>query len=317
MVWLRGIPFGSVFCAPGALGFFGEGYRYTHLLRRLFGDGWQGVTFAAKTTTLQQRAGNLPLRADGITLQELFPRSIYVDPISGHVVNGVGLSGPGVRFLLAQNRWQQRTEPFVLSWAAVGVTSVEREYEITSLTELTRRYRPTFRAPFAVQLNCGCPNTGRPDELSAAEIGDWLQIASGLNMPLIVNVSVVTPIETLLQLAALPQCEALWIANTIPWGHASIDWQRLFGSTVSPLIRRGLNDPGGLSGPACLPHALERVYQCRRAGVDKPIIAGNGIQSVEDAERVLAAGADGIALGIVGMVRPLQLSRIVALARGV
>lgn len=314
---LRGIEYGRVFCAPGSLGFFGEGYRYSHLLRRLLGDSWRGVTFAAKTTTLQQWVGNMPLRADGITLREWFPRSVCVYPFSGHVVNGVGLSGPGVRFLLAQHRWQQRTEPFVLSWAAVGATRAYREHEIASLTSLTRRYRSTFQAPFAVQLNCGCPNTGRADELSVAEIACWLQIASGLNVPLIVNLSVVTPVETLLRLAALPQCEALWIANTIPWGHPDIDWQRLFGSTISPLIRRGLAEPGGLSGPACLPFALERVRACKKARLTLPIIAGNGIQSVADAERVLATGADGIALGIVGLLRPWRLPRIVSCARGV
>lgn len=314
---LCGIEYGQVFCAPGALGFFGEGYRYSYLLRGLLGDIWQGVTFSAKTTTLQQRLGNLPLRADGTTLREWFPRSVYVDPISGHVVNGVGLSGPGVRFLLAQDRWQQRTEPFVLSWAAVGATRAEREHEIAALTELTRQYRSTFRAPFAVQLNAGCPNTGRPDELTVAEIGDWLQIASGLNVPLIVNTNVVIPVETLLKIAALPYCAALWIANTIPWGHPAIDWQRRFGSIISPLTRRGLPEPGGLSGPACLPHALERVRACKEAGLTLPIIAGNGIQSVADAKRVFAAGADAIAVGIVGMVRPWRLPRIVAWARGV
>lgn len=314
---LRGIEFGQVFCAPGALGFFGEGYRYSQLLWGLLGDVWQGVTFAAKTTTLQQQEGNLSLRADGITLREWFPRSVYVDPFSGHVVNGVGLSGPGARFLLAQHRWQRRTEPFVLSWAAVGITRDEREGEITGLTNQTRQYRSTFQAPFAVQLNAGCPNTGRPDELTVAEIGDWLQIASGLNVPLIVNTSVAMPVETLLQIAALPYCEALWIANTIPWGHPDIDWQRLFGSIISPLTRRELPVPGGLSGPACLPLALERVCACKKAGMTLPIIAGNGIQSVADAERVFAAGADGIALGIVGLLRPWRLSRIVSYARGV
>lgn len=312
MVTLRQIPFGSVFCAPGALGFFGEGYSYQRILRLLFGDIWSGVTFAAKTVTGEPRAGNLPLGRDQISPLEWLPRSICIKFGSGHVLNGVGLSNPGVAYLLAQNRWQQRTEPFVLSWAAVGQTPEAREWEIALLTQLTHWYQRTFKAPFAIQLNCGCPNTGRADALDVTEIGRWLQIAAVLGVPLLVNVSVVTPVPVLLQLAELPGCDALWIANTIPWSYPGIDWQRLFGDTVSPLIRRGLSEPGGLSGPACLPFAIDRVVQCRQNGLKLPIIAGNGIQTVADVQRVMAAGADGIALGIVGLLRPWRLPEIIS-----
>lgn len=312
MVTLHHIPFGSVFCAPGALGFFGEGYTFHRIQRLLFGDIWSGVTFAAKTVTGEPRTGNLPLGRDKISPIEWLPQSICVKFGSGHVLNGVGLSNPGIAFLLAQNRWQQRTRPFMLSWAAVGQTPAAREWEITLLTQLTRWYQRAFQTPFAIQLNCGCPNTGQADAPSVTEIGRWLQIAAVLGVPLLVNVSVVTPVPVLLQLAELPGCDALWIANTIPWGDPCINWQRLFGSTVSPLIRRGLNEPGGLSGPACLPFVIDRVSQCRQNGLKLPIVAGNGIQTAADAQRVMAAGADGIALGVVGLLRPWRLPRIIS-----
>lgn len=86
---------GRVFCAPGARGFYGEGYPF-HRTSRRFGMTWDRTGFAAKTTTVEKRAGNLPLKDDGVTPRELIPRCIVVKWLSGHVLNAVGLSGPGV-----------------------------------------------------------------------------------------------------------------------------------------------------------------------------------------------------------------------------
>ena len=53
---LRGIDFGHVFCAAGARNFFGEGYWHSR-----FAD-WEGSTLVTKTTTIDPRAGNMPLK---------------------------------------------------------------------------------------------------------------------------------------------------------------------------------------------------------------------------------------------------------------
>jgi len=58
---MRGIDFGPVWGASGVLGFFGEGYWY-HRYWKPFGLNFSGVTFVAKTTTLKERSGNMPLK---------------------------------------------------------------------------------------------------------------------------------------------------------------------------------------------------------------------------------------------------------------
>src|SRR3990167_10121613 len=104
---LRGIWFRPVATAAGTQGFFGEGYWYHPLWKRL-GMTFKQCGFVAKTTTLQMRVGNMPLQADGITPQHMFPRCIVVSLRKGVVLNAVGLSGPGARALLDDGRLQRR-----------------------------------------------------------------------------------------------------------------------------------------------------------------------------------------------------------------
>lgn len=59
---LRGINF-FIFVASGALNFFGEGWRFHKLYKRIFPKGFDfsGATFVSKTTTLNERKGNMEL----------------------------------------------------------------------------------------------------------------------------------------------------------------------------------------------------------------------------------------------------------------
>lgn len=306
---LRGHEYGGLFCAPGARGFFGEGYPF-HRYWRLFGMTWSGTSFVAKTTTLHARLGNMPLREDGITPREPRPKCIAVKPLSGHVVNAVGLSGPGARVLFETGRWQRLAAPFMLSFMAVSQTKDERMEELQEYVRLAKRHLPNFRAPVAQQLNFACPNAGLyPDELGE-EIGEALEIAAEMGVPLVPNFNPVVPLKVMLEAASHPHCDALWVGNTIPWGDPRINWPKLFGEETSPLTKRGLSSAGGLSGPACLPLVVDRVVQAKEAGIKRPMVAGNGIQSVADARYVLKAGAAAIAVGVVGIVRPWQLRNI-------
>ncbi len=307
---LRGTEYGSCFCAPGARGFFGEGYpfhRYWELLRMT----WSRTTFVAKTTTLDPRLGNMPLGDDRITPKELIPRCIVVKPLSGHVLNAVGLSGPGAKALFDTGRWQKWQEPFMLSFMSVAPGMAERLEELRGYVRLASDYLRRFQAPVALQLNFACPNAGLHLEELGGEITQALDIAAALNVPLIPNFNPMIPIKLMCEVASHPACDALWVANTIPWGTPGIDWVKLFGSRESPLTRRGLPSPGGLSGPACLPFVLKRLQEATEAGVKKPIIAGNGIQSVDAVRRVRKAGAAGVAIGVVGIVRPWRMKAII------
>ena len=78
MMKLRGVDYGTIFCAPGSRGFFREGYR----IHRFTRPAWGGTGFAAKTGTMEKWAGNMTLGEDGITPVEIYPRSILVKLLS-------------------------------------------------------------------------------------------------------------------------------------------------------------------------------------------------------------------------------------------
>lgn len=307
---LRDIEFGQLFCAPGARGFYGEGYPF-HQYWRFLGMSWHNTTFVAKTMTLEPRAGNMPLGKDGITPIEFLPKCIAVEPFSGHVVNAVGLSNPGAQALFASKRWEKLSQPFMLSFMSVAPSADERLKELNDYVDSALPYVDRLKTRVAHQLNFGCPNAGLHLQELNEEIGEALRIASRLNVPVVANFNPVTPLSILQMTAEHPDCDALWIANTVPWGHPGIDWKRIWGSTESPLTRRGLPSAGGLSGPACLPFTLDAVVGLRKAGVTKPIVAGNGIQSVRAAKQVMQAGASGIAIGAIAIVRPWRMPGII------
>ena len=57
------------------------------------------------------------------------------------------------------------------------------------------------------------------------------------------------------------------------------------------------NVSGGLSGPCVKPVALRLVYECRKAGIDIPIIGMGGVTGGNDAVQMLMAGADLVGVG--------------------
>src|SRR3989344_6580999 len=96
------INFGRVWGASGVQGFFGEGYPYHRLP---FGPRFSGLTFVAKTATWWPRS---------------FPRKVHVGLQGlwhGYALNSVRLSNPGIRVLFEDGRWQDRKEPFFISFA--------------------------------------------------------------------------------------------------------------------------------------------------------------------------------------------------------
>lgn len=311
---LRGTEFGTAFCAPGAQGFYGEGYPF-HPLWKYAGMTWSGTTFVAKTTTLARRPGNLPLGKNGITPKELFPKCVVVKPWSGHVLNAVGLSGPGARALFIKGPWQARTEPFMLSFMAVGATKEERLQELRDYVEMLAWYwRAGFEAKIALQINFGCPNVGLHIDNLCDEVCASLDIAAELDIPIVLNFNPLVPIEVLRAAGTHPACDAFWIGNTVPWGTKGIDWLGIFGSTESPLRKRGINADGGLSGPACLPLVMTKLVEARSAGIRKPIVVGNGFQDICAVDNAFASGASGVAFGVVGIVRPWRMRSLIHIA---
>lgn len=300
---LRGIDFGHVLDASGVRGWFGEGHSF-HPFLRPFGLNFDGSTFVAKTTTLGPREGNASMRRDGITPRVLRQRAVRVNFRKGVVLNAFSLTGPGFPALLATGRWQRLDRPFFLSFMAIEESAEGSRREVREFVRLLRAALPQFSAPVGLQINYSCPNVHHREELQDF----WAQLDEykGLSIPLMVKLSITTPPDMAVSLARHPACDAICVSNTLPWGalQNQIDWNRLFGSSRSPLEHLG---GGGLSGTPLLPLVADWVRRARSEGLTKPINAGGGIMRPRDVDVLVDAGASSVFVGSIAMLRGWRL----------
>ncbi len=304
---LRGIEFGRVTGASGVQGFFGEGYWFHHLPG---GPSFRGMTLVAKTTTLDRNEGNLPLTAD-YRPKELLPKCIRVNRRQEVALNAVGLSGPGAEPLFATGRWQALAKPFMLSFMSIAPTAAERMRELREYVRILERYRPFFRAPFALQINFSCVNTTYHPEDVVGESEEALGIAAALGIPLIPKYNTDLPAGAALRISWHPACDALCVSNTIKWSEIpERERLRMFGATVSPLASMG---GGGISGRYLFPQLIRWLQAARQAGLQKPLNAGGGILSLADARLVLKNAPDNssVFLGSVAFLHPWRVQGII------
>lgn len=307
---LRGIDFGHILVGSGTQGFFGEGYWY-HKYLRPFGLDFEGSTFVAKTTTLRPRTGNLPFKEDGITPKELFPKCIKVYLRKGIVLNAVGLSGPGAEFLFKDGRWQKIKKPFFISFATVGESFEMRYLETINFAILLKKFLPCFNAPVGLQINGSCSNVKIDALKPAEEMRKMLGILSAyVSIPLVPKISVLMSVETAKGIADDPNCDALCVSNTIPWGALpdKINWKELFGTDVSPLAEFG---GGGMSGKPLLPIVAEWIADARKIGITKQINAGGGILSPDDVNVLESAGASSVSVSSAAILRGWRVGKII------
>jgi dihydroorotate dehydrogenase len=296
--------FGPVWGASGVQGFFGEGYWFHRISRPWFG----GTVFVAKTTTLLARAGNTPLRDDGITPREWFPRSVRVYFMRGSMLNSWGLSGPGAEELLNWGEWQLRTQPFMISFMSTDSSEHTRLRELEAFVNLLYRHLPSFQTKLGLQINLSCPNVGLDPSALVGEALTSLDIASQLDIPLIPKINALVPADVVAEMARHPGCAAICTSNTIPWGSCQeyIPWEK-FGHE-SPLKHLG---GGGLSGKYLLRAVLPQIREIRRLCPDLHINACGGIMSAADVDRVHLAGASSISIGTVATLRPWRTRRVI------
>jgi dihydroorotate dehydrogenase len=307
---LRGIDFNRAWCASGAMNFFFDGYPF-HRWLKPFGlaPDFRGATFVAKTTTLELRAGNLPLNYT--RPREIRPRCIRVNFRWGAVLNAVGLSGPGLEALLADGRWQYRLDPFLLSFMAVDDDLTTRYARVRQAAERLAAAQHRFLTPFGIEVNLSCPNVGldpAPLVRSAASILSIFRSCLP-DVPLVPKLSVLVPPSVARQIATHAPCDAVCCSNTIPWGALPdrIDWRGLFGA-VSPLARYG---GGGLSGAPLTPLVREWLTSAVGSGFPVPLVAGGGVMTPADAVALLDLGAGAVEIGSVAILRPWRVGRII------
>lgn len=312
---LRGIDFRPVMNASGAQGFFGEGYPF-HRYWKWLGLTWENCGFVAKTTTMEARLsptegkGNMALKKDGITPLEFCPKCIMVNFRKGVVLNAVGLSGPGAPGLFCHEKWQQRRgENFWLSFMSVQRTAADRLEEAREFAALAGRCIGAFSSEVGLEVNFSCPNVGLDSSHLLQEVGQGLDVFGPMRTPIAVKLNALVPPRVAAEIAQHEECNAITMGNTIPWGQIPdwIDWRQLFGSDVSPLVRLG---GGGLSGWPLLPIVCDWIREARGYGLAKPIVACGGIDSIEAVQKVRKAGASGMQVGCVGILRPWRMHGI-------
>lgn len=287
--------FGTVLNASGARGFFGETPNFNWGRQSIV--DWKGSTFVAKTVTLSPHRGNLKVAEEGITSVEEYPACIVVDEERQQVINAVGLTGPGVRAVMERGKWQGWNKPFFLSFMAVAETPELRIEETRQFVEIMKEAKPQFDSVWGLQINFSCPNTDLDIGLLVSEIEQSLSVCSELGVALVPKVSLVVPVVRMMQIMESPHCDALCLTNSMP-----VD------APDSPLSKLG---GGGLSGKPLFAPMVACVEELVGLHATKPIIAGGGILSPEDARELLSMGASSVSLGSVSILAPDRVAQII------
>ena len=302
---LCGIDFGNILGASGVQGFFGEGWWFHNIYKMLWRKqfDFSGMTFVSKTVTLRQRKGNV---------KGFLPSWARIDFFSGHMLNSMGLPNRGIETIVTENEWQKRTKPFMISIASVEPITEKRLDELSEIILCLKMFQKGFRAPFGLQINLSCPNTGHNLSEVINESEEALIRASFLNVPLMPKYSIASaPIQAIMELNKNPFCHGICVSNTLPFGFEGIDWQKVWGTKVSPLARLG---GGGLSGKTLCPLVCEWIVRLRDAGFTKPINGGGGILCAQDVKRYHKAGASSVFLGSGAKLRPWRVQEIIRCA---
>ena len=300
-----------VFLSSGTKGFYGEGYPHHRRFPWSLAD-FSGATPVMKTMTLHRNEGNMPLREDGVTPAEKRPACIWVNPWNGTTLNAVGLSNFGLEFYLP--KLHDLEGDFGISVMSIRPTATERICEMAAIIRGLEREIPSFIGHPYIEFNFSCPNVGLNTSELIGEVTTVLEMAASLGVPLVPNFSVEITQATASEISGHPACSAISIANTVKWGHLPkhIDWQKEFGTDVSPLAKFG---GGGVSGPILLPLMLQWLRRAVAGAYPmKPLIIGGGIFSTSDISDILYAGGDlvhGIKLASVGIHRPWRVQRMI------
>lgn len=313
MLELRGINFGNVLKASGAGNFFQQqGWWFRKLFELFPGVGDKGTAHITKTSTLSERAGNMPLK-ENLQPAEWFPKCIKIYLLGRMVLNAVGLSGPGLEYLLNTGLWQQMTKPFLISLMAVGSTLEERFKEMRAMTLLLLLRKSEFKAKFGIELNISCPNTQHCPALLVDEAIKQAECLQSLDVPTMIKLNALTPLEAVADIVRSGTCDAISLSNTIPLGQLPdwIPWNKLFKDGKSPLAKFG---GGGYSGWYLLFIVADFLRRMEEAGICIPVVAGGGILYQHDVDFLAVASPNNlkaISYGSVRLLRPWNEKKII------
>lgn len=257
--------------ASGALGFDGKGWPWEKPLTYIGLLKPSLFTSVIKTLTLRPTQGNLNWHNPAQCLK----------PISGGVVNAVGLSNPGIDW------WCEKIGPTVCSREIPLVGSIFGQTD--ELADMARSLNNFDLV--GLELNASCPNTN--DDIlqnTLKVIASCEAIKKTSRLPLILKISVVHDIVQIVK-----NVEGLieaFSVNSVPWATA-------FPNRQSPLASLG---GGGVSGKAAQPFTWGLVKTLSRLTAI-PVI-GPSIWDYSDLEKIRRIGARAISFGSIFLFRP-------------
>lgn len=206
-----------------------------------------------------------------------------------HMLNAVGLSGPGVA------AWRQDHLPRLLVRGATVVGSI---WGRTTGEFADAALAMAGAEVVALEVNASCPNLESRSTIfahSPQATFDVVAACAPSGLPLWVKLSPNTPDLIEVASSAIEAgASALVLTNTVLG--LSIDIEKRVASLG--------NGGGGLSGPGILPIALRAVYECRRAFPTFPIVGVGGVSSGDDAVAMIMAGANAVEVGTATFANP-------------
>ncbi len=303
-----GVDFGNTWVSSGVRGFLaGDHYKFQPYYRYMPGYDFSGTTDCAKTFTLWGRAGNMELD-ETFSPTQWFPDCVKINWWQGVMLNAVGLSNPGLAKLMKTGCWQKLTKPFFLSVASVAENDEEQMGEFRLIAEELAGQKKNFRAPFGIQVNLSCPNTGEDPKRMIGKSRQVFEIFKRVGVPVVGKYSIASAsIPALMELDADPNCDGICLSNTVPYDYFGLG-KKYFGSDISPLAHLG---GGGISGPPLVVLVCIVIKALRARGFTKPINGGGGIFCKRDVDQYHFAGTSGISIGSVATLRPWRVKGII------
>jgi dihydroorotate dehydrogenase (NAD+) catalytic subunit len=206
-----------------------------------------------------------------------------------HMLNAVGLAGPGVA------AWRATYLPALEATGASVVGSIWGR-TVEEFAEAAEAMRGA--GVVALEVNASCPNLESRSSIfahSAEATARIVRAALVAEVPLWVKLSPNTPELVSVAGAALEAgADALVLVNTVLGLAIDIERRR-------PALGNG---GGGVSGPGILPVALRAVFECREAYPESAIVGVGGVRSGEDAVAMLMAGANAVEVGTAIFANP-------------
>jgi dihydroorotate dehydrogenase (NAD+) catalytic subunit len=206
-----------------------------------------------------------------------------------HMVNSVGLAGPGV------TAWREEYLPALARHGCDVVASIwgRTVDEFAHAANAMRGARIV-----AMEVNASCPNLESRATIfahSALATAEIVRASKVVGVPLWIKLSPNTPDLVEIAGAAIDAgADALVLVNTVLGMAIDIEARR-------PSLGNG---GGGVSGPGILPVALRCVYECRAAFGETPIVGVGGVSRPEDAIAMLMAGANAVEVGTATFANP-------------